>query len=102
MVDRNLTKDQWWTSDDPTIIMEFYKKRVTEKTLKKLKHNNPKIVSSEKAREIVRKQKKNIKDTELQKIFDYCDRECRAEMFHLKTEMDMNEEGMKELEEEND
>ena len=46
LVDRNITKDFWW-SCDAQYAMKFNSKDAAEQALSKLKYNNPKIIEIE-------------------------------------------------------
>ena len=57
LVDRSKTKDTWWTSDNSHLIMCFKKRSAAEFSLRKIKRNNPKIVSFDEAKDIIDEQR---------------------------------------------
>jgi hypothetical protein len=56
LVDRSMTKQFWWTSDCPSLVMGFVKKSAAEYSAKKLR--GVKVVPYETAQKIVRTQRK--------------------------------------------
>lgn len=56
LVDRNIRKDMWWTSDDVTAIMKFTSKASAAKKASTLKYNSPHVVSYSFARRIIEDQ----------------------------------------------
>jgi len=49
LVDRQKTKEFWW-SPSLKLAMKFYKKSAAEYSIKKLRYNNPRIMTVEEAK----------------------------------------------------
>jgi hypothetical protein len=68
LVDRTKEKEIWWTSDDPTIILKYNSYRTVQQTIRRLKFNNPRIVTYEEAVSIIQKQQQRILEQVLKNI----------------------------------
>ena len=60
LVDRTKERNLWWTSDDPTIVLKYVRHHAAAYAVKRLKHNNPRIVSYEEAVSIIQQQQQSI------------------------------------------
>lgn len=60
LVDRKKCKTRWWTSDDPSVILHYHKLEAAKFALRRLHHNDPRIVSSEHAVLVIREQAQEI------------------------------------------
>ena len=56
LVDRSKSKRLWWTSDDPTIAIEYRSKNAAEFACSRLKHNRPSVVPFSELQRILEKQ----------------------------------------------
>ena len=64
LVDRDKSRDIWWTSDNPDLILSYRKKSSAEFACRRLHYNNPTVVSFKEAQEIIKEQREYIKDQE--------------------------------------
>ena len=64
LVDRKLTKESWWTSDDSTLILNYEKKTAAEFACRRLKRNNPRVVLFKEACDIIEEQNREISNHE--------------------------------------
>ena len=60
LVDRDKSRDIWWTSDNPDLILSYRKKSSAEFACRRLNYNNPTVVSLKEAQEIIETQRKDI------------------------------------------
>lgn len=60
LVDRKKTKSQWWTSDQSQLILNYRKRSAADFACKRLKRNNPEVISYERAVKVVENQAKEI------------------------------------------
>lgn len=60
LVDRALTKSTWWTSDNPSLILNYQSKSAALYARKRLKMNQPMVVTFESAVKIIRDQMNEI------------------------------------------
>lgn len=56
LVDRQLNKKIWWTSDNSKIILNYLSREAAEFCVKRLKKNNARIVDYEFAKKAIRQQ----------------------------------------------
>lgn len=64
LVDRTLTKRQWWTTEEH-LAMRFNKKSAAEYSAKNLTFNTPEVITAAEAQEIFNRQEaRNIEDEE--------------------------------------
>lgn len=64
MVDRRINKCLFWTSDNCSLIMSFSSSFEAETARKKIKYNNPQVVSFKNACEIIKSQEFEIMHNE--------------------------------------
>lgn len=60
LVDRTKSKSAWWTSDGLEPVMEYRKLSAAQFCVKRLRKNNPRIVSAETARRLLSQQSNEI------------------------------------------
>lgn len=60
LVDRRLTKRQWWTSDNSSLILGYEKRGAAEFACRRLRRNHARIVSTADARRMIREQNNEI------------------------------------------
>jgi hypothetical protein len=60
LVDRGKTREFWWTSDRPELILGYRKESAAKFALSRLKLNNPRIVPLEEAERIIGGQRRAI------------------------------------------
>lgn len=63
LVDRDKTKQMWWISDNPSLIIQFHKEETAIRTCSRLKLNKPRVVSYQDAVSIISRQSDTICDT---------------------------------------
>lgn len=68
LVDRTKERNLWWTSDDPTIVLKYVKHHAAAYAIKRLKFNNPRIVTYEEAIQIISDQQQAILEQVLKNI----------------------------------
>lgn len=56
LVDRSQTTSMWWTSDDVELMMCFTHREAAMRSVRRLKHNNPRVVPYIEAARIIAKQ----------------------------------------------
>lgn len=64
LVDRAKSRRHWWTSDNANIALCYRKKAAADFAAKRLKRNNARVVSFERAAAILRSQSQSITDAE--------------------------------------
>jgi hypothetical protein len=60
LVDRRKTKKQWWTEDKTHLMMVYDKYPAANFVANRLKYNNAKVISAEKATSLIEEQSKKI------------------------------------------
>lgn len=60
LVDRNKTKEQWWTSHESHLILRLWDRQAAENRINKLSIGNPRIVMFEEAVKIIEDQETMI------------------------------------------
>lgn len=56
LVDRKIEKHLWWTSDEPDLLMHFPTRGEARQALKRLRHNNPRIIPHDRACQVIHSQ----------------------------------------------
>jgi hypothetical protein len=64
LVDRGKCRSQWWTSDDPTIALDYTKKSAAQFAARRLKRNHARVVPFEHAVQALRDQAREIMHNE--------------------------------------
>lgn len=62
LVDRKICKSLWWTSDDPSIILDYQKESAADFACKRLRKNYAVVVPFHEAYAIIDDQRKNIEE----------------------------------------
>ena len=68
LVDQQLDGNQWWTSDDPTIVMCYHYEYVAMQACKRFKRNNPRVVLYEDALKVVIEQNQRAIDAMVERV----------------------------------
>lgn len=76
LVDRQLYRHEWWTSDKPDKIMRFMKRDAAEFSLSRFKFNNPRIVLYAEAVTLIEMQRESIKAEQFDRMLDFAMSEC--------------------------
>lgn len=70
LVDRDKSKNLWWVSDNPSLIIDFYKEETAIKTCKRLKLNKPRVVPYQHAVSIISRQGENLWEAEKESMHE--------------------------------
>ena len=59
-VDRTRSTSQWWTSDDPGLVLKFRTEHAAQRVCSRFKHNNPRVVDFNEAYQAIAEQQQPI------------------------------------------
>lgn len=60
LVDRSKTRDLWWTSDDPGLLLIYRNRSAAEHACRRLRMNSPRVVPAAEAVRLLQEQRNEI------------------------------------------
>lgn len=64
LCDRSKTKQAWWTKDQLDLVVEFRFRNAAKAVMKRLQHNNPRVIRFSEAQALIRQQSPEKPDNE--------------------------------------
>lgn len=71
LVDRQITKSTWWTSDNPSIILQYQSRSAAQFAAARLKRNNARVIPAHQALYLISSQARAVSVAQAERDHEY-------------------------------